>query len=92
MGPDNNTKPTILTIEELTLVGVRLYDRAEKIAQFVSSHDLAGDVRLAARVCDKLAALRFRVGEIAEQTLANPERDSAAIARDLRDALNDAEF
>jgi hypothetical protein len=61
-----------LTIEELNAISVRLYDRAEQITQ-VSLHGLAEDIRMAARVCSKLASLHFRVGEIAETTMAHPE-------------------
>jgi hypothetical protein len=39
----------------------------------------------------KLAGLRFRVGEIAAQALANSEWDGVAFVRDLNQALRDAE-
>jgi hypothetical protein len=48
-------------------------------------------LQLAAVVAAKLASLRFRVAEIAEATLAHPEWDRAAFARDLREALKGAE-
>jgi hypothetical protein len=79
--------PAILNIENLTLIGARLYDYAAQIAPALP--DTAKDVRLAARACDRLASLRFRVGEIAELALA---QDPGATARDLHDALADAEF
>ena len=45
------------------------------------------DVRTAARAANNLAALRYRVGEIAEHPLTH-----ASIRRDLLAALSDAEF
>jgi hypothetical protein len=77
---------TPLNIENLTLIGARLYDYADTIA--LALPDTAKDVRLAARACDKLAGLRFRVAEIAEMALT---QDPGATARDLHDALADAE-
>jgi hypothetical protein len=47
------------------------------------------DIRLAARVCSNFVTLRFRVAEIAEAGLTQPE---PAIRRDLLDALTAAEF
>lgn len=79
--------PALLNIETLTLIGARLYDYADTIAPTLP--DTARDVRMAARAVDKLASLRFRIGEIADMALS---QDGAATARDLRDALNDAEF
>ncbi len=61
-------------------------DEIENICQ-----GMADDLTLAARIADKLASLRFRIAEIAEAALAHPEWDRAAFARDLRDALKDAE-
>jgi hypothetical protein len=78
---------TPLSIENLTLIGARLYDYANTIA--IALPHTAKDIRLAARVCDRLASLRFRVGEIAEITLS---QDPGATARDLHEALADAEF
>jgi len=57
----------------------------------VACRDLAADVRVAARVAGKLASLRFRLAEIAAQVLDHPEWDRAAFARDLNEALKDAE-
>jgi hypothetical protein len=80
-------KPTtIFDIETLNAIGARLSEHADAITQ-----DIAADLRLAAHVTHKLAGLRFRVAEIAEQTLAHPDWDRAAFARDLRDALKEAE-
>jgi hypothetical protein len=45
------------------------------------------DIRLAAQACDKLAGLRFRVGEIAEIAL---HQNVATTARDLREGLDNA--
>jgi hypothetical protein len=52
---------------------------------------LSPDLRLAARIAGNLASLRLRVAEIAEQALAHPAWDTAAVARDLHGALKDAE-
>jgi len=78
--------PTTFNIETLNALGARLSGNAEAITQRI-----AADLRLAARICEKLASLRFRIAEIAEQALAQPEWDRAAFARDLRDTLADAE-
>ena len=80
---------TTFDIETLNALAVRLSDRADQISQ-ITLWDLARDLRLAAQVSHKLATLRFRVAEIAEQMLAHAEWDGAAVARDLRDALADA--
>jgi hypothetical protein len=55
--------PAILNIENLTLIGARLYEFATTIAPELPER--ARDIRLAARAADKLASLRFRVGESA---------------------------
>ena len=84
------SKPTIIfNIEVLNAVGARLFDRADEIENICQG--LTDDLTLAARIADKLASLRFRIAEIAEAALAHPEWDRAAYARDLRDALKDAE-
>ena len=76
-------KPTtILDIETLNAAAARLFEHADALTQ-----DVAADLRLAAGIAGKLASLRFRIAEIAEQALAHPEWDRAAFARDLRDAL-----
>lgn len=77
---------TKLDIESLSAIGARLFEHADAITQ-----DIAADLRLAAHITDKLAGLRQRVAEIAEQALAHPAWDRAAFARDLRTALADAE-
>ena len=82
-------KPVLFDIEQLNALAVRLSDRADQISQ-ITLWDLARDLRLAAQVTAKLASLRFRIDEIAEQLLAQKEWDGAALARDLRDALADA--
>ena len=82
-------KPVLFDIEQLNALPVRLSDRADQISQ-ITLWDLARDLRLAAQVTAKLATLRFRIAEIAGELLAHPEWDSAAVARDLRDALADA--
>jgi hypothetical protein len=76
---------TVFNIETLNAIGARLFDHADVIT------NVGADLRLAARIADKLASLRFRIAEIAEAALAHPEWDRAAFARDLRSALQDAE-
>jgi hypothetical protein len=83
-------KPATFDIETLNAISVRLGDHADKITN-AARQDIAADLRLAARIADKLAGLRFRIDEIAEQLLAHPEWDRGAFARDLRAALSDAE-
>jgi hypothetical protein len=76
---------TVFDIPTLNAIGARLFGHANAIT------NAAADLRLAARIADKLASLRFRIAEIAELALARPEWDRAAFARDLRDVLKDAE-
>ncbi len=83
-----DTKPTPpFTIEGLSTIGARFFDRADAITA-VACQDLAANMRLAARITDKLASLRFRIAEIAAKAIEHPDWDNAAIARDLRDALD----
>jgi hypothetical protein len=56
-------KPIKFDTESLNALGARLVDHADGI-EFITLHNLEQDIRLAARVCDKLASLRFRVAEI----------------------------
>jgi hypothetical protein len=81
-----NQPITVFDIETLNAIGARLFEHADAITQ-----DIAADLRLSAQICHRLASLRFRVAEIAEQALAHHEWDRAAFARDLRDALAKAE-
>lgn len=60
------------------------FDHADAITN-AARRDVAADLRLAARACDKFAGLRFEVAEIAAKT-KDPDT-----ARELRDALADAE-
>ena len=83
-------KPIILNIETLNAIGARLGDHADSITN-VAAHQMEQDIRLAARVCDKLAGLRFRVSEIAAEAVKQADPAASAIARDLRDALKAAE-
>lgn len=78
---------TVFNIETLSALGARLFDHADSIVN-VAAHEMEGDLRLAARVCEKLSSLRFRIAEIASTAL---HQNGAATARDLRDALADAE-
>jgi hypothetical protein len=86
-GLPGTCSPAILNIETLNAIGASLCAYADTIAKTLPG--IARDTRLAARAIDKLASLRFRVGEIADMVLT---QDGGATARDLRDALNDAEF
>ena len=81
-------KPTIFDIPTLNAIGARLGDHADKITN-AARQDIAADLRLAAQIADKLASLRFRIGGIAGKAIEHPEWDNAAIARDLRSALDD---
>ena len=76
-------KPTtILNIETLNAIGARLFEHADSV---IARREIADDMRLAGRICDKLASLRFEIAEIAAKT---KDTDTA---RELRDALSDAE-
>jgi hypothetical protein len=77
-----------LNIENLNLLGRRLYDHADSITN-VARHDMEVDVRTAARAVNNLASLRFQVAEIAEMALNG--QHGAATYRDLNAALADAE-
>jgi hypothetical protein len=88
MAEDN---PTVkFDYATLTALGGRLSRRADDIVM-VAAQEIAADLRLAARMASKFASLGYRIGEIADVALANPEWDRAAFTRDLRDALTDAE-
>jgi hypothetical protein len=76
-------QPTILDIGTLNAISLRLSERAEQISQ-ITLQDLALDLRLASRACDKLSSLRFRIAEIAEKALT---QDGGATHRDLRALL-----
>jgi hypothetical protein len=78
---------TIFNIETLTALGGRLHDHAEDLAAEVAFEPVR-DIRLAARVCDTLAGLRFRVMEIAAKALTTP---ALTMQRDLFEALESAE-
>ena len=80
--------PAILNTEMLTTIAAKLFEHSDNVKS-VPWQDIALILRLAARLAEKTASLRFRVQEIAEMALT---QDPGATARDLRDALNDAEF
>jgi hypothetical protein len=80
-------KPTAFDIESLNALSARLFDHAEDIAATLEFEPVTADLRLAARACDKLAGLRFRVAEIAAVA---PHQNGAATARYLHDALDKA--
>jgi hypothetical protein len=79
----DNHEPAF-TIENLNAIGARLLDHADAITN-AARRDVAADLRLAARIADKLASLRFQISEIAAKT---KDHDTA---RALSDALTDAE-
>jgi hypothetical protein len=62
-------KPTAITldIETLNVISGRLSERADTIRQ-VTLVDLVQDIRIAARACELLARIRFRLGELAADT------------------------
>jgi hypothetical protein len=91
MGSSTTPKPTIvLDIKTLNAASARLFDHAESVTN-VARQDIADDLMLAARIADKLAGLRLRVAEIAQQALDRPRWDAAAFARDINAALDEAE-
>jgi hypothetical protein len=65
----------------------RLHDHADGIVN-VAAHEMEQDIRLATRALALFATLKFRIAEITEMALSQP---GPAIARDLRDALDDAQ-
>jgi hypothetical protein len=79
-------EPTPFDIEGLNALSARLFDQCRSITN-VAAHEMEVDIRLAAQACDKLAGLRFRVGEIAETAL---HHNVATTARDLREVLDNA--
>jgi hypothetical protein len=80
-------KPTAFDIEALNALSARLFDHAEDIAAALEFEPVTADLRLAARACNKLAGLRFRVAEIAAVA---SHQNRGATARDLRYALDNA--
>jgi hypothetical protein len=76
-----------LDYETLVVLSGRLITRAG----YISSDDrFAADLRLAAHVAGRFGGLRIRISEIAAKAIEHPEWDNAALARDLRAALDDA--
>jgi hypothetical protein len=73
-----------LTAGELNTAATRLFERADTITQ-ITLTDLVSDLRLAGQACERLAAVRAELSEIAAKC-----RDHDA-ARELRDMLDDAE-
>ncbi len=80
---------TVFNYETLNALGARLIDNTDSIVN-VASHEMELDIRLAARVCSKLASLRFRVAEIAETALTQAPSacSSAAASRTARITLS----
>ena len=77
------TKPTILDIEMLNAVALRLRERSDQIVQ-VTPLDWAVDLKLAARCADLLAHVRFELAELAGKTTDHDTR------LELRGLLDDA--
>jgi|GraSoi2013_100cm_1033763.scaffolds.fasta_scaffold225209_2 hypothetical protein len=84
-----NKPTTTLDYVSLTAIGARLSEHADAITN-AARQDIAADLRLAATIAAKFADLRFRIATIAAKTIENPDWDNAAIARDLREALEAA--
>jgi hypothetical protein len=74
--------------EMLNVLAARLGDHANDC---MARRDVALDLRLAAIACWRLAFVRFRLAEIAEAAVENPNWDTASIARDIRHDLDTAE-
>lgn len=74
---------SVFNIETLNALGARLFDHAEDISDALEFEPVTSDLRLAARAIDKLAGLRFRIGEIAESCMTQAP---AATRGDLLDA------
>jgi hypothetical protein len=83
MAETKPTKPTILDIESLNAVALRLRERSDQIVQ-VTLQDLALDLKLAARCADLLAHIRFELGEVITKTTDHDTRLS------LKNLLDDA--
>jgi hypothetical protein len=81
-GSSETISPSLALRTSPTPPSVR-FDHAESIEN-IAAHEMQRDIRLAARVCDRLAALRFEVAEIAESCM---KQEPAATRRDLLDAL-----
>jgi hypothetical protein len=79
---------TKFNAETLNALSGRLVEHANAV---LARKDTAADLRLAAKACQRLASLRFRVAAVARETLDRPQRDSAVIARDLQEALDYAQ-
>jgi hypothetical protein len=79
MATDNPT--TKFDIEGLNALALRLSDHADEV---LARRDVGETLRQAARVCDRLAHLRFEISEIISKV-----KDPDA-ARELRDALEEA--
>ena len=80
--------PAILNTEMLTAIAAKLFEHSDNVKS-VPWQDIALNLRLAARLAEKTASIRFRIAEIADMALA---QDPGATARDLRDLLSDMEF
>jgi hypothetical protein len=88
------TGPAVLDLEFLNLTAAQLGDRADAIttvldamrAPFVTKvlNAIATDLKLASTIAERLAHLRFEIGEVITHT-KDPDT-----ARELRDALEDA--
>jgi hypothetical protein len=75
-------EPTIkFDIEMLSELALRLAEHADSV---LARRDTGADMRLAAKACERLAHLRFEIGEIIGKT-KDPDT-----ARELRDSLEEA--
>jgi hypothetical protein len=84
--PTPNPKTVTLNIEFLNFCGARFHEHADNFTPAAADllTAIAKDLNLAAQICDRMASLRFEVGEIAAKC-SDPDA-----ARELRDALDDA--
>jgi hypothetical protein len=83
MGPSTTPKPTILDIETLNAVSLRLRERSDAIQQ-VTLLDWAVDLRTAARCAEVLAHVRFELSEVITKTTDHDTKLS------LKNLLEDA--
>jgi hypothetical protein len=72
--------------ENLHTLATQLHDHADEEA-WSFRHDLAADLRSAARVTARFVEVQQRIGEIAADILGRPNWDAAVFYRDLRELI-----
>jgi hypothetical protein len=89
MAENQATPKTVpLGIDFLNFCAARFGEHADNFTAVAADMlgAIANDLKLAAKICDRLASLRFEIAEIASKAdLLDPDT-----ARELRDALDDA--